>query len=478
METTSYSMIKVQRRAAMRRWGVVLLLILAMAGGYMALYALSPLQSALQSARGWSPMAYGRYSSAESFLNVFCGFLLISGYCLDRFGVRISGILSTLLMLAGAAINYTALLPGFETTAFGSYLGGILNLPDAWYNITPFYDGMPVSAKWSAVGFMIFGVGVESAGVAASRATVRWFMGKGLAVAMGVQLAASRLAVAAALTLAPAVSSVGGAVDVARPMGLAIVVIAIGLISWILYAVMDKNSRGDIPDSTTKAAAGRLRLRALFGDSRLWLAALICLGYYSSVIPFYRYAANMFECTLAADAERAGTLLAALPTAAALVTPAVCYVADRYGGAVYMLVAGAAAMVCCQLAFALWLPATGSSAIALGGIILLGASMAVIAAGYWPMIPRLIASAMLGRAYAALYWLQNFGFWLMPLLLSWVLSTTNRGVTDPLQYDYTPTMLLFALTSLLTLLLTLRLGYLNRREGWRLNTPNIGADTY
>ena len=185
-------------------------------------------------------MAYGRFAGSETFLNVFVFFLIFAGIILDKMGVRFTAILSGSVMLLGGCINYYALTDSFAQSSLSTFMDGFLNLPDAWWNITPFYKGMPASAKCSALGFMLFGCGVEMAGITVSRGIVKWFQGKEMALAMGIEMAIARLGVAVVVLGSPALATLRGQISVSRPVGFAVLLMLIGLIAFIIYAFMDK----------------------------------------------------------------------------------------------------------------------------------------------------------------------------------------------------------------------------------------------
>lgn len=446
-----------------KRWSIVVLLMLALAGGYMLLYALSPLQVALQS-RGWTLMTYSRYSSAESFLNVFCCVLLFAGLLIDRLGVRRCGMLSTLLMLSGGIVNYYALTDLFASSTFSVWINENFNLPDTVWNITPLCEGMSSSAKLSAVGFMCFGVGIEMAGVAASRATVKWFKGKELAVAMGVQLAGSRVVVALSLWASPRIAAQGVDMDIASSVGWCILFMLIGVISWIVYGCLSKSSGNS--EATEKQPFIRPLLnicRNTAQNRALWLLAVICVCYYASLIPFYRYAVAMLQAALGTSASSAADVLASLPLVSALCTPLVCMIPDFRGGALRLMGAGSICMGICYVMFAYLLPAVPELWVAYTGIVLLGVASAVMSAGLWPLMPKLAPTQSLGSAYAVFYWLQGWGLFLTPLVVAWVMGNS---------VSYGPAMLLFALLDVAALIVVLCLSYLNRCHGLGLNLPN------
>ena len=193
----------------------------------------------LQTQRGWDPVAYGHYAGSETFLNVFVFFLIFAGIILDKMGVRFTAILSGSVMLVGALVNWYAVSNSFIGSEAEVFMNDFLNLPASWWNVTPFYEGMPASAKMSACGFMLFGCGVEMAGITVSRGIVKWFKGKEMALAMGVEMAIARVGVAVVVLGSPFLASIHP-VDVSRPVAVAVLLLLIGLISFICYAVMDK----------------------------------------------------------------------------------------------------------------------------------------------------------------------------------------------------------------------------------------------
>ena len=203
-----------------------MLLASAMFFAYIFVDVLSPLQEYLQSTKGWDPSAYGRFAGSETFLNVFVFFLIFAGIILDKMGVRFTAILAGAVMVAGGFINYYALTDSFMESGLKNFMDDFVNLPDTWWNITPFYDGMPASAKLSAIGFMIFGCGCEMSGITVSRGIVKWFEGKEMALAMGVEMAIARVGVAVVFLASPALAKFGGVLSVSRPVGFTVRAVA------------------------------------------------------------------------------------------------------------------------------------------------------------------------------------------------------------------------------------------------------------
>ena len=294
------------------RWTALILLASAMFFAYIFVDILSPLQEFLQTQRGWDPVAYGHYAGSEPFLNVFVFFLIFAGIILDKMGVRFTAVLSGAVMVLGAGINYYAVSDFFVGSSLETFFTNTLNLPQTWWNVTPFYAGMPASAKLSAIGFMIFGCGAEMAGITVSRGIVKWFKGKEMALAMGIEMAIARVGVAVVVVASPALAAIKP-ISVSRPVAFELVLLCIGLICFIVYGFMDKklDAQGveeEKDDPFKVSDIGKILSLKVF-----WLVALLCVLYYSAIFPFQKYAINMLQCNLHFSAADAGLVFFVLP---------------------------------------------------------------------------------------------------------------------------------------------------------------------
>lgn len=454
------------------RWTALVLLASAMFFAYIFVDILSPLQEFLQTQHGWDPIAYGHFAGSEPFLNVFVFFLIFAGIILDKMGVRFTAILSGVVMVVGASINYYALTKGFEAGSLKVWLDDNLNLPLSAWNVTPFYDGMPASAKLSAIGFMIFGCGAEMAGITVSRGIVKWFKGKEMALAMGIEMAIARVGVAVVVIASPAIASIHP-ISVSRPVAYELLLLVIGLICFIVYGFMDKklDAQGveeEKDDPFKVSDIGKILSLKMF-----WIVALLCVLYYSAIFPFQKYSINMLQCNLNFTAERAGMVFFVFPLGAAAVTPFLGNFLDRKGKGASMLILGAMLMVICHLVFAFVVPATQSVIITYAAIILLGISFSLVPAALWPSVPKLIDDKLIGSAYALIFWIQNIGLYAFPMIIGSVLRSSNPGVTDPLKYNYTVPMLVFASLGVIALILGFLLKALDKKKGYGLEQPNI-----
>ncbi len=289
------------RDKASARWTALILLSFAMFCAYIFMDILSPIKDLLESTRGWDSTAFGTYAGSETFLNVFILFLIFAGIILDKMGVRFTAILSGIVMLIGAVINWYAVTETFMGSSLELWFTENLNYIPIFdeLGVSPFYRGMPASAKFSAVGFMIFGCGVEMAGITVSRGIVKWFRGKEMALAMGSEMALARLGVATCMIFSPVIANAFGRPDVSRSVAFGVVLLMIALIAFIAYAFMDKKLDAQTGEAEEKDDPFRVRdLGKIFSSLGFWLVALLCVLYYSAIFPFQKYAVNMLQCNL------------------------------------------------------------------------------------------------------------------------------------------------------------------------------------
>lgn len=298
---------------AWARWTALALLALAMFCSYIFMDILSPIKDLLQSQKGWDSTAFGTMQGSETFLNVFVFFLIFAGIILDKMGVRFTALLSGAVMLIGAAINWYALTDMFAGSGLETWFNDNLNYIPGFdeLGISPFYKGMPASAKFSAIGFMIFGCGVEMAGITVSRGIVKWFKGREMAMAMGTEMALARLGVGTCMIFSPFFANLGGDISVSRPVAFALVLLMIALMMFVVYFFMDRKLDKQTNAEEEKDDPFRLSdLGKIFSSLGFWVVALLCVLYYSAIFPFQKYAVNMLQCNLTLTAPEAGSFWA------------------------------------------------------------------------------------------------------------------------------------------------------------------------
>ncbi len=462
------------RDSAAARWTALVLLASAMFFGYIFMDVLSPLKDLLQEHHGWDSAAFGRFAGSETFLNVFVFFLILAGIILDKMGVRFTAVLSGSVMLIGGAINYYAVTDAFQQNAgLVAFMDNFCNLPDSAWNITPFYKGMPASAKLSAIGFMLFGCGVEMAGITVSRGIAKWFKGKEMALAMGIEMAIARVGVAVVMVGSPAIAKLGGAVSVSRPVAFSVLLMLIGLICFICYGVLDYRLEKQEGNTEEKDDPFKVSdLKYIVTSKVFWLIALLCVLYYSAIFPFQKYAVNMLQCNLGFTAEQAGLVFSVFPLGAAAITPFLGNYLDTKGKGATMLIFGALLMIVCHLSFAFLVPMTQNTVLTIASIVLLGISFSLVPASLWPSVPKIVDEKLLGSAYALIFWIQNIGLYAFPMIIGGVLTAVNPGVEDPTKLNYTVPMCIFAALGVLALIFGLMLKAEDKKKGYGLELPN------
>ena len=532
---------KTLRDSAAVRWTALLLLALAMFCSYIFMDILSPIKDLMQETRGWDSTAFGTMQGSEVFLNVFAFFLIFAGIILDKMGVRFTAVLSAAVMLIGACIKWYAVSESFMGSGLETWFNNNLNYIPLFdeLGVSPFYAGMPASAKFAACGFMIFGCGCEMAGITVSRGIVKWFKGREMALAMGSEMALARLGVATCMIFSPFFARLGGAVSVSRSVAFGVVLMCIALIMTIVYFVMDQKLDAQTGEAEEKDDPFKVSdLGKILTDSGFWLVALLCVLYYSAIFPFQKYAVNMLQCNLtlteptgdsfwasesvtivqyiimlivaaagfASNLQKqsskrvsllaisilalitycymgymrqtAESIFAVFPLLAVLITPILGSYLDHHGKAVSMLVLGSLLLIFCHLTFAFVLPLFKGSAV--GGIIIayitilvLGASFSLVPASLWPSVPKLVDAKIIGSAYALIFWIQNIGLWLFPLLIGKVLDATNPEGTSPTELNYTAPLIMLACLGVAALILGFVLKAVDKKKGLGLEEPNI-----
>ncbi len=447
---------KLMNDSPLARWTVLALVALMMFFAYMFVDVMSPLKSLVESDLGWNSGVFGKYAASEYILNV-CGFLIIAGVILDKLGVRFSGILSAGLMVLGAGIKFVGISDWFQATAFAQWLG-------SWW------VEMPASAKMASLGFMIFGCGCEMEGTNVSKILAKWFKGKEMALAMGLEMAIARLGVFGVMWIAPLISAKFDG-SVLAPLGFCGALLVIGLINFIIFGIMDRKFDRQLVEAglatEEKSPEDEFHvsdLGAIFKSKMFWIVALLCVLYYSAIFPFQRYAPNFLEETLGIDAASAAQLFSCFPILAMVLTPILGIFLDRVGKGASMLMAGAVIMIACHLSFAFLLPAFPSKGFALALIVILGVSFSLVPAALWPSVPKIIDEKILGSAYCLIFWVQNIGLCLVPMLIGSLRQSTG---------GYMVPMIVFSSFGVLAFIFSFFLKKEDRAKGYGLELPNI-----
>ncbi len=449
------------------RWIALALIASTMFFAYYFVDVVAPLQKLLETDYKWTPEVFGMLGGSEFFLNVFAFFLILSGIILDKMGIRFSLIMAGLTMVIGASLKFYALTPAFAASGLAASLGS-------------FIVYIPATAKLAFVGFAIFGVGVEMAGITVSKTIVKWFRGKEMALAMGLEMAVARLGVFAVFRLTPIFAESGGAVNSVR-MGVAF--LCIGFLTFLIYTFMDRKldkqlgeqNSGEEPEEEFKISD----LKKIFTNPGFLAIAGLCVLFYSAIFPFQKFATDMLASKLNIDIKTAAAYVSYFPIGAMILTPFMGYFLDVKGKGASMMLYGAILLTVSHLIFALVPADVFNVPIALITIVILGTAFSLVPASMWPSLPKIVEDRYLGSAYGSIFWIQNIGLLAVPILIGWALNASNPGVSEQIaagittvQYNYTVPELIFAGFGVLAFFLSIVLKRIDKKHKYGLELPN------
>ena len=392
------------------RWTVLVIVSVTMMFGYFFTDVMSPLEPLLTAAKadgglglGWTSDEYGFFSGAYGYFNVFLLLLFFGGIILDKFGIRFTGIMSTILMFGGALIKWYAVSHDFDGTI-----------------AVPFFGSYHTQVVFAATGFAVYGVGCEIAGITVSKVIVKWFTGHELALAMGLQVALARIGTAGALALAlPFAKAMGG---VSASVGLGAAMLCAGMIAFIVYCIMDKKEDASAAAVQSEPEEGFKfsDLGTLFCNRGFWYVAVLCLMFYAGVFPFLKFATKLMVMKYNVPEATAGLIPAMLPFGTIFLTPLFGSIYDKYGKGATLMLIGSTLLTLVHITFALPL---NSWVLAIIVMIVLGIAFGLVPSAMWPSVPKIIPMKLLGTAYALIFYIQNIGLALVPV---WIGKVNNQ----------------------------------------------------
>lgn len=453
------------------RWFALTLVSLTMFFAYFFVDVAAPLKGSLERYFGWSNEQFGWLGGSEFILNVM-GFLILSGIILDKMGIRFTLRTSALAMLIGGGLKFYA-----------------LSFIDIESSVNIFSMTLPTTALMSYVGFAIFGIGVEMAGITVSKTLVKWFKGKELAMAMGLEMAIARLGVFAVFQLSPKFAGITeatpyGTIDGVRlALIVAMAFIAIGALCFIIYTFLDakldkqtgETSEADPEDEFKFSDLGKI----LTNPGFITIAGL-CVLFYSAIFPFQKFAAEMLSSKLDVSMDVGSSIFSWFPIGAMILTPIIGFFLDRKGLGASAMIFGACLLVVSHLIFALVPEESFNMFTAVVTIVVLGTAFSLVPASMWPSVPKIIEEKLLGSAYGLIFWIQNIGLMAVPVLIGWSLTASNPGVAEAIaagdeaaKYNYTMPEFIFAGFGVLAIILAFVLKRIDKKKGYGLELPNI-----
>ncbi|MBQ9201535.1 MAG: MFS transporter [Bacteroidales bacterium] len=438
------------------RWTALIIVSFTMMWGYFLTDAMSPLMTMLEEQMHWSSAEFGIFNWSYCWFNVFLFMLIFGGIILDKLGVRFTGTLSCSLMVIGAFIKYYAV----------EYIS-----PDAGMVF-----GLRSQVLTACLGYAIFAVGTETCGITVSKVIVKWFTGKELALAMGVQVAVARLGTALAMVFSPIIVR---HFKMSTPLLFSAVLLCIGLLAYLCFCAMDRRNDAAIaaetsdPEDTFKLKD----LKVIVSSKGFWLIALLCLMFYSAVFPFMKYATSLMENKYHVDTTLAGIIPAMIPFGNLIMTPLFGGIYDRKGKGATIMIIGSFMLIAVHILFAL--PILNYWWFAALIMVILGVAFSLVPSAMWPSVPKIIPQKQLGSAYALIFWVQNIGLGFVPLLIGWILNKyciVGTRIIDGSEvslYNYTLPMCIFAAFGVIAVILALMLKAEDKRKGYGLEQPNI-----
>ena len=461
------------------RWAALFVVAFTMLAAYYVNDIMAPLKGMLEGQLHWTSGEFGFFTGAYSFLNVFLLMLIWGGLILDKFGIRFTGILATVLMVGGTAAEYMAI------TTYGG--------------TSQLFMGYKLDVFMASAGYSVFGVGAEVAGITVSKIIAKWFKGKELALAMGVQVAVARIGSQMAYAIAIPVARTW---HLDTPLLIGAVLLLGGMLSFLAFSFMDKKldnqikeeshtAKGAMESHTTEGQDNKEAeggegddekfsfndVLAVVKNPGFWLIALLCVLFYSCVFPFQKFATELMITKYGINEEFAGTI-AGLPALGGLfLTPVFGGLIDKKGKAASFMMLGSLMLIGVHFIYAL--PFIHISWVAIALMIVLGIAFSLVPSAMWPSVAKIFPVKQLGTAYALIFFIQNIGLWGIPALIGYVLehyciigTTAKNGITTNL-YDYTLPMFIFTGVAVLSLLVAFCLKVADRKYAYGLEEPNL-----
>ncbi|MBE0643136.1 MAG: MFS transporter [Bacteroidetes bacterium] len=400
------------------RWMVLVVISLAMFGNYYIYDSISPLADVLSSQLGFSDSNIGLLNAIYSIPNIIM--VLIGGIIIDRIGTKKSILIFAVLCLLGAGV----------TAASGELF-------------------------WMAAGRLIFGLGAESLIVAVTTSLARWFKGKELSFAFGLNLTIARLGSFAALN----------SPSWAKPMyeywqyplllsvGAGVICVAAALLYFAQDGYASRKYHLGTAGDTDKVA---LKDIFKFGTS-YWLVVALCITFYSAMFPFQTFAIKFFQHAHGVSRETAGFLSSMLTLFAMIATPLFGLVADKVGKRALMMMFGSVLIIPVYLMMAylnisLYIP-----------MAMMGIAFSLVPAVMWPSVTYLVDGSRLGTAYGLMTMIQNIGLAGFNIAIGWANDFSGASAANP--DGYTLGMWIFSV-----------LGFVGFLFAWMLRRRELGPN--
>lgn len=441
--------------SALARWTVLIMVSLTMMFGYFLTDAVAPLKTLLESELHWDSTDFGIFNSGYGWLNVMVLMMIVGGIILDKKGPRFTGLMSIAVMFIGACMKYYAIqyMPVDEA----AMTFGIKN-----------------QVLVAALGYAIFAFGYETVNITATKLLVRWFNGKEVALALGMNVAFARFGTMLAMGAPLAIHEWTGSIS--APILFGTVLLLLGLLTFLVVVMMDKKLDKDIAQVAT-GDDEKFKISDILSIVKMkafWFIAILCLVFYVSVMTFQKFGVQFIGMKFGIDEINAGYLMMVLPIGALFLTPLFGGIYDKKGKGATMMMLGCLMIILVYALFAI--PSLTSVVALIAIVVLLGIAFSLVPSAMWPSVAKIIPQQKLGTAYALIFWVQNIGLAYAPLAIGFILDkycVVNDPTSSTVQYDYTLPMLLFMTLGAIAMMFALALKSENRKKGYGLEDANI-----
>ncbi|TVR72579.1 MAG: MFS transporter [Marinilabiliales bacterium] len=454
--------------SAILRWGIMLLVSFTMATNYYFYDAISPLKFLMERELGFSSAEYGFFQAAYSIPNVFLLMAVIGGVILDRIGIRITGFAFIFIQFAGAVVTAYGATPYFNQGGWG------------YDFMNSFLTAYSPALKVTSLGFFLFGLGAETSIVVISKVIVKWFKGKEIALALGLNIAIARLGMGAAMVLSPRLIIEGSQLtplwqNWTMPIWFGALLLGVGLLAFLVYMIWDIRFDRRVAERMETDPTEEFRLRdlaRLMTNRSFIYITMLCVLFYSAVFPFMKYAPDLMINKFGVDPTMAGDISSILPFGTLVFTPVFAWICDYRGRSASLMVYGSLLVVGVHLSFAFtnitpYIP-----------MFVLGIAFSLVPAAMWPAVTKIVETSRIGTAYGAMFTIQAIGLMVFPWLIGLVLDYTNPGVSETLAaggkalYDYTQALVMLAMLGVVGLVFAWLLKREDRTSGYGLEEPN------
>ncbi|MFO7998785.1 MAG: MFS transporter [Bacteroidales bacterium] len=450
------------------RWGVMLLVSLTMATNYYFYDAISPLKFLMERELGFSSADYGFFTAAYSIPNVFLLMAVVGGVILDKIGIRITGFAFIFIQFIGALITAYGTSPYFNEGGF------------AYDFMNSFWTSYSPALKMTSLGFFLFGLGAETSIVVISKVIVKWFKGKEIALALGLNIAIARLGMGAAMILSPRLIIDSTATlplwnNWTAPVWFGALLLGIGLLAFLVYMIWDIRFDREVKERMESDPTEEFQLRdlgKLLTNKSFLIISMLCVTFYSAVFPFMKYAPDLMINKYGVEPTLAGDISSILPFGTLVFTPIFAYICDYKGKSASLMVIGSLLLVLVHLSFA-W-----TNMIPFIPMFVLGVAFSLVPAAMWPAVAKIVETKKIGTAYGVMFTIQAFGLMVFPYLIGVVLDHFNPGVAETLSaggravYNYTMPLLMMALLGVMGMVFAFMLKRDDKTSGYGLELPN------